>query len=288
MSEEEKTPTPETEEKEEVLEDVETTEEESLEVEKDVIESVPSDEEIETKPIVANTFDIAGWDPKTSVGKKVKTGEIKDIDQIINSGSPILESEIIEVLLPGLENDLLAIGQSKGKFGGGKRRVFKQTQKKSKEGNKPSFSAMAVVGNRDGYVGIGKGKSKDTVPSREKALRNAKLNVIRVKRGCGSWQCNCGTPHSIPFKVEGKCGSSIIHLMPAPKGKGLIVEPNCAKILELAGFKDVWSKTFGNTKVTANLVKACVAALEQLNSRKVNPQQAEKLGICSGKIKVEK
>lgn len=237
--------------------------------------------------MLAKTFDIAGWTPRTELGRKVKSGEIKDIDTIIDAGIPILEPEIVDVLLPNLENDLLAIGQSKGKFGGGKRRVFKQTQKKSPEGNKPSFAAMAAIGNKDGYVGLGKGKSKDTVPSREKALRNAKLNILRIQRGCGSWECNCGTPHSVPFKVRGKCGSCIIELRPAPKGKGLVIEPNCAKILQLAGYKDVWSKTFGNTRVTTNLVTACIDALKKLSSTKINPEVQKSLGLCTGKIKTE-
>ena len=106
-----------------------------------------------------------------------------------------------------LKNDLLLIGQSKGKFGGGARRIFKQTQKKTPEGNKPSFACAAVVGNEDGYVGVGSGKSKDTVPAREKAIRRAKLNLFKIRRGCGSWECNCKTHHSIPFETEGKCGS---------------------------------------------------------------------------------
>ena len=73
-----------------------------------------------------------------------------------------------------IETELLLVGQSKGKFGGGQRRVFKQTQKKTREGNKPSFSTFAVVGNHNGYVGLGSGKSKETVPARDKSKRKAK------------------------------------------------------------------------------------------------------------------
>ncbi|HSU72300.1 MAG TPA: 30S ribosomal protein S5 [Candidatus Binatia bacterium] len=254
---------------------------EKLDVEKDVIEAVPEEEAAKPLP---GSFDLAAWTPKTDAGKKVKSGEIKDIDVILNAGIPILEAPIVDILLPNLETDLLFIGQSKGKFGGGQKRIFRQTQKKSPEGNKPSFGVMAVAGNRDGYVGIGYGKGKDTVPAREKSLRNAKLSVIKVKRGCGSWQCNCKTPHSVPFTVEGKCGSAVIRLMPAPKGKGLVVEPNCQKILALAGFKDVWSKTFGQTRNTNNLATACFEALKKLSTTKVSPETGEKLGMHEGKI----
>lgn len=277
-----KTETPEVTKTPEIVKVV-AEEEAKLEVEKDVIEAVPAEEEA-AKP-VPGSFDIAAWTPKTSVGSKVKTGEIKDIDIILDAGTPILEAPIVDILLPNLESDLLMIGQSKGKFGGGARRIFRQTQKKSPEGNKPSFGVMAVAGNRNGYVGIGYGKGKDTVPSREKAVRQSKLNVFKIKRGCGSWQCNCRTPHSVPFTVEGKCGSAIIRLMPAPKGKGLVIEPNCAKILALAGFKDVWSKTFGQTRNTVNLATACVDALKKLSTTKLQHTAADALGLCDGKLK---
>ncbi|MBW3018227.1 hypothetical protein KY325_03650, partial [Candidatus Woesearchaeota archaeon] len=118
------------------------------------------------------------WKPKTVLGKKVKAGEVTDIKQILDRGEPIVEPEIVEVLLPNLQSDLLLIGQSKGKFGGGRRRAFRQTQKKTKEGNVISFATLAVVGNNDGYVGLGLGKSKETIPAREKAFRQSKLNMI--------------------------------------------------------------------------------------------------------------
>lgn len=255
-------------------------EEEKLEVEKEAMDVPESEDFVEEAPISA---ELEGWKPKTSIGKQVHSGEIRDIDVILDSGKRILEPQIADALLPGLQKELLLVGQSKGKFGGGSRRIFKQTQKKTPEGNNPSFACFAVVGNEDGYVGGGFGKSKDTVPAREKATRNAKINIFKIRRGCGSWECGCKTPHSIPFEVSGKCGSVVIKLMPAPKGKGLCVEPECAKILKLAGIKDVWSKTFGQTKVKTNLVKACMLALQELMKVKVNPKNYAVLGICEGK-----
>ncbi|MEK6837759.1 MAG: 30S ribosomal protein S5, partial [Nanoarchaeota archaeon] len=126
------------------------------------------------------------------------------------------------------------------------------------------------------------GKSRETVLSREKALRNAKLNIIKIRRGCGSWQCGCKTPHTIPFSIKGKCGSVIIELMPAPKGAGLRVAEECRKILALAGVKDVWSKTFGQTRTTINLGTACFEALKKLGERKVQTENIESLGISEG------
>ena len=225
-------------------------------------------------------FDKESWIPKTEIGMKVKSGEIIDIDKILDDGKVVMEPEIVDVLLPDLSSDLLLIGQSKGKFGGGQRRVFRQTQKKTMEGNKPSFSTFAVVGDSNGHIGIGYGKARETVPAREKALRKAKLNVQKIRRGCGSWQCTCKEHHSIPFQVEGKCGSVIVRLLPAPKGTGLCVGGELAKILKLAGVEDVWSQTFGKTTTRFNTISACEKALKQLMEIKTQPKHAEELNIA--------
>lgn len=204
------------------------------------------------------------WVPKTSLGKAVKEGKIKSIDEIFEKHLKILEPEIVDALIPDLSVEILNIGQAKGKFGGGKRRPWRQTQKKTAEGNVPKFTCMAVVGNRNGYVGIGYGKAKETVPAKQKAIRNAKLNLIRVPRGCGSFECGCKENHSIPFSVEGKCGSVRIKLMPAPRGTGLVSDDECKKILRLAGIKDIYVKSFGQTRTKVNHVKALEDALKKL------------------------
>jgi len=202
------------------------------------------------------------WKPKTELGKKVREGKITNIGSILDK--KILEEQIVDSLLD-LSSDLLLVGQSKGKFGGGKRRAWKQTQRKTMEGNIPSFSCGVIVGDKDGHVGLGFGKAKETLPAREKAIRKAKLNVIEVTRGCGSFDCLCEEKHTIPFKVEGKCGSSVVVLYPAPQGTGLVIGDECKKILKLAGIKDIYSKTFGQTRTTINLGKACIDALKKTN-----------------------
>jgi len=227
--------------------------------------------------------DVSGWKPKTELGQKVKDKHITSIDEILDRSFRIMEPEIVDSLLK-LEQDLLEVGQSKGKFGGGARRVFRQTQKKTKEGNKPKFSTLSVVGDKNGHVGLGLGKAKETVPAREKAVRNAKLNVFKIRRGCGSWQCGCGTPHSIPFTVTGKCGSIEIKLMPAPKGKGLCCQREIAKILGLAGIKDVWTRTQGQTRNMVNFAYACEEALRKLSQIKMKEEHFKTLAIVEGGI----
>jgi small subunit ribosomal protein S5 len=238
----------------------------------------------DAKPVETKKQRLDAWSPKTELGSQVKSKEITNIDTILDSGRKIIEPEIVDALLD-VEDELLLVGQSKGKFGGGQRRVFRQTQKKTKEGNKPKFSTVCVVGDRDGHVGIGFGKAKETVPAREKSKRQAKLNIFKIRRGCGSWECNCGEPHTVPFEVEGKCGSVVVRLMPAPKGKGLCVESEIAKVLAFAGITDVWSKTFGQTKNRLNLFVATQRALQKLAVTKVREADIKNCSIIDHSVK---
>ena len=165
---------------------------------------------------------VEAWEPKTKLGREVKDGKIKNIDEILDNNLKILEEEIVESLID-VKTDLIAVGQSKGKFGGGKRRAWRQTQRKTKAKNIPTFSAMAVIGDENGHVGIGSGKSMETLPARDKAIRKAKLNIIKVKRGCAGFDCACSELHTVPFKVTGKSGSVRVTLIPASQGTGLVV-----------------------------------------------------------------
>lgn len=208
------------------------------------------------------------WEPKTKLGKKVKEGKIKDIDEILDKGEKILEPEIVDSLL-NLKTDLILIGQSKGKFGGGKRRAWRQTQRKTQEGNVLKFSAMSVVGDENGHIGIGKGDSVETLPARDKSKINAKLNIFKITRMCSAFECECSKLHTIPFKVDGKSGSVEIKLIPAPQGTGLVIANELKKVLRLAGIKDIYSKTTGKTRTTLNLVKACIEALKKTNRKQI-------------------
>src|SRR4030042_1561650 len=102
------------------------------------------EEEVKNKETAPKDLVLSSWKPKTKLGKEVQDGKIKDIDKILESGQKIMEEQIVDCLLT-LKSDLISIGQSKGKFGGGKRRAWRQTQRKTKEGNIPTFSTLAVI-----------------------------------------------------------------------------------------------------------------------------------------------
>ncbi len=202
--------------------------------------------------------DVSNWEPKTEIGRKVKAGEITNIDEVLLSGKPILEPEIVDYLIPDLKYEILEI---------------RTTQRVTDCGRKQKFRATVLVGDGHGHVGLGTGKSEELRPAIEAAIRNAKKNIILVRMGCGSWECNCGGTHSLPMKVMGKCGSTYVVLQPGPKGLGLAANHVIKSVLTLAGVKDVWSRSFGHTTNVLNLAKACINALNSLNEIKPQPKR---------------
>ena len=230
----------------------------------EVVKEILEEKKPKTEAEKTEERNLVAWEPKTKLGQEVRNGKIKNIDEIIDNKRKILEEQIVDTLLD-LKKDLILIGQAKGKFGGGKRRAWRQTQKKTKEGNVAIFSAMAVVGDGNGHVGIGIGKAKETLPARDKAERKAKLNLIKIRRGCASFDCDCSELHTVPLKVMGKSGSVRVVLIPAPQGTGLVAAGEIKKVLKLAGIKDVYTKTFGKQRTTFNLIGATFEALKKTN-----------------------
>ncbi len=190
------------------------------------------------------------WVPKTRVGKMVKEGKIKSIDELFEKNLPILEPEIVDYLLPDLKHEVIDVTL---------------VQKVTDAGRVSRLRVMVVIGNFDGYVGLGMGKARQMRFAIQKALVNAKLNIIPVRRGCGSWECTCGQPHSVPFKVTGKSGSVRVTLIPAPRGTGLVAGDVAKTVLKYAGIEDVWTLTKGDTRTTHNFAKAVYNALKATN-----------------------
>ena len=191
------------------------------------------------------------WIPRTKLGELVQQGLIT-IDKIFENNLVVKEKEIIDMLLPQLAEDVVTI---------------KMVQQMTASGQRSRFKAVVLVG-ADGYIGVGSAKSREVGPAIRKAIDKAKLSVVPVLRGCGSAECGCGHMHSVPFKVEGKCGSVSIRLIPAPAGVGLACADKVKQVLKLAGIEDIWSKTFGDTRTSENLVKATFEAVR--NAHKLN------------------
>ena len=205
------------------------------------------------------------WIPKTKLGKEILKGKYKSIEDVLKSGELILEPGIVDYLVPELKHEIIYIGGSPGKGGGIRRTATRRTVRMHKSGRRFKLTSLVVVGNENGVVGVGKASSNEHRLAIEKAIEQAKLNVILVKRGCGSWECGCGLEHSIPFRTEGKCGSVRVTLYPAPVGVGIVANEPSKQILSLAGIKDIWVKVFGQTETRINLIYAIFDALKNLS-----------------------
>jgi len=211
------------------------------------------------------------WVPKTELGRKVLEGSITSMKEIMLQGLPILETQIIERLLGELDSEILDINR---------------VQRRDRSGRKLRYRVVVVVGNRDGYVGVGQGKAKEVYGSIQKAIQDAKKNLICVRRGCGSWECGCGRPHTVPFRVTGKSGSVEVTLIPAPRGVDLAAGDVAKTILQLAGIQDVWSKVKGRTQTTLNFAMATFEALKRTNAVQAESESLEKLGVVLAETKM--
>lgn len=207
------------------------------------------------------------WKPQTKLGKQVANGEVTSIEEALHSDHKIMEPEIVDQLVD-LDEEVILIGGTPGKGGGKRRTVSKRTCRMHKSGGRYSSKAMVVLGNRRNIVGLGEGQANDTRAAIEDANRTAKLDLIEVDQGCGSWECACGTNHSVPFEVEGKSGSVTVEIKPAPKGIGLACDDELKKLFELAGYTDVWVQSRGKTRTRENLLKAAFNALKKINEYK--------------------
>ena len=212
------------------------------------------------------------WIPKTELGKKVKEGKITSLSEILRSSVRVMEIGIIDTLMPELnEKDYQEILD------------VNMVQRMTDSGRRVKFTVVAVVGNKDGFVGLGEAKAGEVGPAIRKALDNAKMNLIEIRRGCGSWECACGRHHSVPFKVMGKSSSVTVTLKPAPRGLGLAVGDIGKKILTLAGIRDVWSSSRGQTQTTVNFAKAVFEALKQTNTTSIQESSLKQIGIVVGR-----
>ncbi|EGV00380.1 30S ribosomal protein S5 [Mycoplasmopsis columbina] len=125
-----------------------------------------------------------------------------------------------------------------------------------KGGRRFSFSAFVVVGDKKGRVGFGHGKANEVPDSIKKAIKDAKNNLVTVPVYKNT---------TVPHQVEAKFLASKVMLKPAPKGKGIVASGTVRAVVELAGYTDIYTKTYGS-RSKANIVRATLKALAALRT----------------------
>lgn len=182
----------------------------------------------------------------TKLGRLVKAGKIKKLEEIYLFALPIKEHQIIEHFLPGLKEEVMKV---------------MPVQKQCAAGQITRFKAFVAVGDGNGHIGLGVKCSKEVATSIRGALIAAKLQVVPIRRGY--WGSRMGLPHTVPMKVTGQCGSVRFRLIPAPRGTGLVAAPVSKKLLTMAGIEDVYTSTRGHSRTLGNFVKAVFYALQK-------------------------
>ncbi len=188
------------------------------------------------------------WTPRTRLGRLVLEGKISSLEEAFAEGMKVREPEIVDMLLPNLQEEVIHVSI---------------VQKQTDAGEKTRFKSIVVVGNGDGYIGLGSGKADQVRTAIEKAASDARLNITLVRRGCGSWECGCGQPHSLPFETVGRSGSVTIRIIPGPRGLGLVASEIAKVILRLAGIKDCWTRSYGQTRTVPSFAYAVFDALKK-------------------------
>lgn len=187
------------------------------------------------------------WKPLTKLGRLVKSGRIKSLEEIFRYSIPIKEHGIVDHFLSAtLQEEVMKIMP-----------VQKQTQ----AGQRTRFKAFVIVGDKDGHIGLGVKAAKEVQGAIKGAIIDAKLNVVPVRRGY--WGNKIGRPHTVPTKVTGQGGSVRVRLIPAPRGTGIVGAPVPKKVLQFAGILDCYTCSRGNPKTKGNTLKASFDALVQ-------------------------
>ena len=188
------------------------------------------------------------WVPLTNLGRLVKMGFVKKLEQIFYHSIPIKEYQIVDELVKRnnktLKEECMKI---------------KSVQKQTKAGQRTRFKAVVAVGDEDGHIGVGSKLAKEVQVAMKGAVIAAKLNIVPVRRGY--WGGKIGLPHTLATKITGKCGSVRLRLIPAPKGTGIIGAPPTKKLLGFAGVEDIFSQSTGSTDTMENFVRAIYDAL---------------------------
>jgi len=185
--------------------------------------------------------------PCTKLGRLVKDGKIKSLEEIFLFSMPIKEYQIVDQILgEACKDEVMQI---------------MPVQKQTSAGQRTRFRCCVVVGDGNGHLGLGVKCAKEVATAIRGGIIAAKMNICPIRRGY--WGRMSGSPHTVPNKLMGKCGSVRVRLIPAPRGTGLVAAPATKKILSMAGLDDVYTSAKGHTRTIGNFVKACFYALQK-------------------------
>lgn len=205
------------------------------------------------------------WVPVTKLGRLVKAGKIKSMEEIYLFALPVKEYQIIEHFFgEQMKDEVMKICP---------------VQKQTSAGQRTRFKAFVIVGDSNGHVGLGVKCSKEVATAIRGAIISAKLSTIPIRRGY--WGSRFGDPHTVPCKVTGKCGSVRFRIIPAPRGTGIVAARVTKKLLGFAGYHDVYTSSRGTTRTLGNFIKAafacCVKTYSYLTPDLWTPSNFEKL-----------
>jgi len=186
------------------------------------------------------------WVPVTKLGRLVKDQKISSIEEVYLHSLPIKEYQIVDQFFPPgtLKDEVMKIHP---------------VQKMTSAGQRNRFVCYVLVGDQNGHIGLGSKCAKEVATAIRGGIIAAKMSLIPVRRGY--WGNKIGNTHTVPMKVNGKCGSVRVRLVPAPRGSGVVGSPVLKKMLQFAGVADCFSCTCGHTRTKGNFMKATFEAL---------------------------